>query len=455
MSDPLKDLIDALHWGDGGGAYPATDPGDPFKDVGLEPNAIPPSEEWNWWYNAYWQTFEGLYDRGTPLYDDLADALEERTLGQTFTVRPPATDNATGLGGVRLIDSDITVNLGIHSAYDGRHVYVAEAAQVDAFQARTGASAWAVEPTGADIVGLAADGAFVWSVTADDEVALQNVLTGALLDSAATSVTLLGQGTANGLNAAWSEDGDAHVYLYNWDGVNVSELGNYDHGGAGTYVVLACDDRHVYIGGGAGTGNFQIRAIRWSDQLAEWSFEFPTTAFPTVNGLATDGEILYVAASPQTLASPYEGTANLWALNAKTGALLHWANVGGGSTLYGIAIDDRYLVLQVGVAPGTMILVAREALNFAGGPEYSGSGTDHVGASLVELYDLAESSAGTPFASVFSNTPCDGRSILVKRVSGSDHIYQRIAYRHETLDYYVHDPEDVKRRAHMAALRTR
>lgn len=346
------------NWASGGGAYPNADPGSGVRDVGFKPKDYPtagpggviPAEDHNFLWRLGMEMLSWVRDFIAREYADVAEGIASTTnVSQLFRVYPPiagmydrgaelfnVSGTATGGGAIQ---SPIT---------DGEQIYYWSGSPPQILVAADpidGSEIWESSAVTTAFRSIAADGAFVYAtMTGAGEPGLRrwNRSTGAFSSSGGTEYNcpeLVTNGEfAVGVGGSL---GAGNVTV--WSGIQgtITQDGAYNTGSSALYAA-AIDHEYAFAGGVRNTND--VWAVRLSDRVNVWSTAFATTTAPTVYGIATDGDHVFVVTDQVTLTAG--GSANLFVLSRVNGAVQWTGNLAGGADLInGVAVDDRYLYI--------------------------------------------------------------------------------------------------------------
>lgn len=397
------DLTD-LRWEPASGDQ--AEPTEGQKDDGWAVNQKVPSKELNWrWAQQYllltW--LAGLVLREFSTVREGIAAVAE--LG-TFRVRQ-TVDNASARGAQKVF----TDTQGTSGAVaitcmctDGSLIFYAQGSEIHAAHPGTGAHVWTYDTNANTVLGIATDGYRVYVGRdiddTDEELEALDPATGTR-QAATTSATAVSAVAANGAKLVAAIGNSAYIYTVN--PTSLVNDGNLSHTAA--IYAVAIDDTTAYVGGVRGTDSKDLRAVSLATQAEQWSVALPTTAAPVVNGIAMDGETIYVVTDSVTTAG---GTASLFAHGPLGGETL-WDTLGGFNHDR-VYVDDHY-VLAVRDNGDSFMVHRRDGVTFG----IFGSGTmsevwglDPVAAIVTNgVYDFNRIYLGYPTRIVQAATVTD------------------------------------------------
>ena len=339
-----------MRWEPPGGDQ--TEPTEGKKDDGWPVDALVPSTELNWQWAKRYDFINWLQQVAIREFSTLEEAIAATSVPDTFRVHAPEAGNEaraatafnrSGSGSGSVIDL----------VADGERIYYAQAGEVYAANPADGTDHgdWSTNPydpaLAGNVTALACDGrylyiCYIYNATASwHEVHTVNLATGvglASTDQIGTSDYIAAR--ANG--AYFVALSSSKIIVYSVGAVGVlTYQGTSDHGAA--LAAVAIDDMYAYIGGTQGTGSFDVRRVKLSDQVASWSIALPTTSAPSINAIWTDGDLIYVATDLVTTTAAWGSvSASIFALNKLTGATV-WVNSSLATDIDWLAGDDRWL----------------------------------------------------------------------------------------------------------------
>lgn len=311
------------------------------KDDGWATNQKVPSKELNWRWAKQYELLTYLADALIRAFDGISEGIETVSVGDAFRVLHPV-DNSQ-IRGAHKAFSDTQGQSGATTiscaCTDGLYIYYAQGTNVHAANADTGVHEWSHTSNDGSVKCIATDGYRVYvgrdtDGTGDELEALDPA--DGTVEASLASATAISALAANGdqLAAVISQS----VYIYTVNASSLSADGSYAHGAA--INAVAIDDQCCYIGGARGTGSFDLRSIKLDTQTAQWSIALPTTAAPTINGIATDGETIAVVTDSVTTSS---GTASLFVHSRDSAALWDALPTWNHDRVY---MDDNYIVVM-------------------------------------------------------------------------------------------------------------
>jgi hypothetical protein len=244
----------------------------------------------------------------------------------------------------------------IQPCTDGGYVYYlggTAQAYIVAANPATGAEVYEANDIGVGLSAICSDGGYVYVQTVDSgfKGIYRMLRTDGTQDGSTTTPTYYScdRLVANGAYCVGiSPSGNpGYAVFYSSIQQTIAEDGIVATGSAGLNAV-AIDSDQCYVGG---TRNYDVwaftlstRAYAWGGGVLGWTA--PTSSAITVQGIAADGNRVYVASDRQALSAG--GSANLFCVDRVSGQTL-WSfdvAVPGALTaldLEGIAVDDQYL----------------------------------------------------------------------------------------------------------------
>lgn len=331
---------DEITWGESGSPEQHTKPTGTMPDGWVNAQQHPYDEE-NWLNRAMIRVIKWMSAAYVREFSTLSEGIDEVAAPRCFRVHPPAAGERARLA--QVFDTEGTGGAVSVTAVctDGERIYYAQGDTVYATSPASLTDDWSFTPvSGVNVVDLWTDGRWVYAlVTYDasgDEIWSIDCETGGEVyySTALASPT----GTAIRANGEYLTilQGN-YCRVYNGLSGTPSYQGQADHTAA--INALAMDAARAYIGGTQGTDSKDVRGITLSTQSAVWSVALPTTATPTVNAIATDGEYVYVGTN---LVAVTGGNAQLFCLSAWKG--LHvWTMPDESTNINRVAVDDRYV----------------------------------------------------------------------------------------------------------------
>jgi hypothetical protein len=283
-------------------------------------------------------------------WSDVAEGIAETTASQLFRVYPPAAGMYERA--VELFNVATTASTGGNATYirtDGEQIYYVGGSPpqlIIAADPADGSELWESSPAVASAHrNICTDGGFVYSVTTGGAPA------GLLRYSRSTGAYDTNGGTdynntvlvTNGeycIGVDGSVAGAGKITF--WSGIQgtITQAASYYDTTSAGLIAAAIGDTQCYVGGTRAT--YDVWCVRLSDRATRWRTTLATTIAPTVRGIATDGDHVFVATDLVALTAG--GSANLFVLNKQNGTVQWNASLAGGGDLRnGIAVDDRYL----------------------------------------------------------------------------------------------------------------
>lgn len=334
----LPDIFD-IRWNTGPGAEMKTEPAEGEKDTGWAYKDKVPYEILNWLWNKYYEFLDWIFDQVPREFSSVKEGIDESADLALFRVRQTVS-NAS----LRCAHKVFTDTQGTGGAVSiscmcicGRRIYYAQGANVYAADPEDGSNLWSHTTNSLTVNCIYTDGYRVYvgrdtGTGAEIEALDPSDGTVKATVESASSIAAL---AANGVKLVVAYG--SNIEVFSIAATSLTSDGTYGHGA--TVVAVAVDDRHAYIGGSRGTGNFDLRAISLSTRTAQWSVALPTTATPTINGIATDGEVVYAVTDDVTTSG---GSASLFAHGTINGEAI-WDGLSGDDN-YRVYVDDHYIV---------------------------------------------------------------------------------------------------------------
>jgi hypothetical protein len=337
--------------------YGTTDPSSQ-RAAGWAPSEVPASEEFNFLQKMWGEEFTWLLGYLAREWADINEATpSSMSIGELFAVVPPTggasargsaifsgvSSGATGGGYIYYLNTDGEFGYYVSGGGTVNRTHIVKFDMSDGSLIKE-AQAY----SGNVISALAVDGSAVFTMGANAANTGLSRWARADLSGPTTVGTEYGCSklAANGYHAAATgpNSGAGKVVVYSDINGTIAEDGSYDTGSSALGSVDV-DAENAYTGGARST--YDVWSVVLSSRALNWRITLPTSTTPTVSGVATDGDMVYVSSTRETLTAG--GSANLYCLDRMTGAVLWSADIGSGSSdLNNLALDDKYLYTDDG-----------------------------------------------------------------------------------------------------------
>jgi outer membrane protein assembly factor BamB len=337
--------LEDLHWNDGGTPETKTEPNESKKDGGFIYKGIPPYDEFNWrWYWEYqfWAWIDAIVPR---IFSTLKEGIDVVASPRLFRVHPPAGGMKARADQVFSVQGTLGAYAVTDGATDGRRVYYLQSTGPGSGKCygadpEDGSLDWTYDLS-YPIDAVAADGrnVYICSGEATRNVVSINRTTGAEIGYATIAYGTGFDACANGdyLVVCHSQYTDFFDNL----GGTPNNTGTVARSATANNYACAIDALKVYVGGTRGTDSYDVYAYLLSSRATSWQVALPTTGTATINAIATDGDLVYVATDRIALTAG--GDACLFVLSARNGSLLWTYDLGSGVNLDYIAHDDLWI----------------------------------------------------------------------------------------------------------------
>jgi hypothetical protein len=346
---------DSCNWADGGSAYPSTDPGSSKRAVGFKPlnNPTPgdgdiiPAEDHNFLWRLGMEMLSWVRDFIPREWSDVSEGIANTTASQLFKVFSP-------IAGIRrrgslAYSAPVTASTG--GVYgigctDGEQLYYRSGLTneiIVAADPTDGSEIWENDPDSQSISGLTTDGGYVYYTTSNvaaPGLRRLNRSTGAY-DTAGGTTYNVNRLVTNGEYCAGIDGSVGNGNVTVWSGIQgtIAEDGQYNTTSPNLTDIAICNT-DAYVCGARST--YDIWRVSLGTLSGSGFATLPTvTATPAINGIATDGNMVYVVIDRTALAAPYTGNANLFVYSLG-GSLAHVMDVTTANLDY-VAVDDMYL----------------------------------------------------------------------------------------------------------------
>lgn len=345
MSERVDRPADALKvgWRTDAGGNPILEPNGSKRADGWAFEEQWPHQEANWQLKLHGDLWLWLYDFLPREWLDLKQGIDGHVTPQRFVVTRPASGN---LWRGFTIFSEVTQSTFAPKwvVTDGRRIYyidanvAVEGQNVVAMDPEDGAQLWTQAKVTTELVGLAADGARVYtSEDGQNGVDVRNPSTGAISAHGGTQGELRFLAT-NGEHLI----GEFNQFIYFLDtlaGTPV-ETGSVDYGAPVFDTTI--DAFRAYVTGDQAAASGLFRSYNLFSRLLQWSVDPPTTAQPDGRALATDGDYIYAGTTNATLSAG--GDVNLFVMDVHTGRIVGQYEIGTNSDdVVKLAVDDKFL----------------------------------------------------------------------------------------------------------------
>jgi hypothetical protein len=339
---------DKVEWRTNPAGNPILTPSGSKRADGFPNKGVPPSQEENWRYKLYGDVYLWLDQLVAREWADVREGLQNTAaIGDLFKVYGTASGPVTrGTSIFNVTGTAATGGSCVDICTDGEQFYYYSGSpnfvSIIAGNPLDGAELWEYPITTGAARALHCDGLYIYYVNNNAGVPglqVHNRTTGAFVRTGGieynmTQIRANGQIVA-GINPAGNPN---RVVRYTGLATTVTEAtvtsGNTSN------LAVAVDADQIYVGGSRGAG---ADIYAYTNALGSvWNTTLPTVAPPTINAIAADGNVVYVATNSQTYTG--FGLINLWALDRLTGSILWFANAGNSNkSLWYLAVDHRYL----------------------------------------------------------------------------------------------------------------
>lgn len=343
---------DKCNWASGGSAYPNADPGAPVRDVGYKPKDYPvagagaviPAEDHNFLWRLGMEMLSWLRDFVPREWTELSEGIAATTYRGTFRVVPSGASKLSARLSKAWAKTSIASGVGNPSdiCTDGARVYYYAGTgneYIVAMDAATTATKWVIQTPGNAVVAMTTDGYKVYSVSGAGNPGLlqRDVADGGNATAGTTTEYGHVKLRANGLTCCGiaGNNGPGFVDMFDvdppalrWSVDTTSPQLN----------ALALDQQYVYVGGSR-IGGSDVWAYDTVSGAPLWQSAVDANAPPSLNGICTDGDYVYVATDTfATVAGP---NRNVFCFERLTGNLLWSLDLGGNMS--DCAVDQDYL----------------------------------------------------------------------------------------------------------------
>lgn len=411
--NPRPSNSDKIQWP--AATYGTADPSSQ-RAAGWAPNEVPDAEEFNFLQKMWGEEFVWNLGYLAREWADLHEASpSSMSVGELLAVVPPTTGaNARGSAVFSGVSSGATGGGNIyHLCTDGEFGYYvsggggASQTRIVKFAMASGSLlAQAEAYSGNTISSLAVDSSAVFTMGANAADTGLTRRKRSDLSSPTSAGSEYGciRMVANGyhLAAIAPNSGVGKVVVYSNINGTISEDGTYDT--SSNMHAVAIDAENCYIGGVRST--YDVWAIVLTSRAHTWRTILPTSSTPTVDGIAADGDHVYVSTDRVGLTAG--GSANLHCLDRMTGAVLWSADIGSGSSdLTGLSLDDKYLY----TGDGTTVFQIDKCTT--GVVQHMAAGTGLVYENVADGVSLLTTGATIATFSRFWTHP-QGRKLFVR-----------------------------------------
>jgi len=356
---PRPANADKVDWQNG--TYGATDPA-AQRVAGWADNEVPAAEEFNWLFELWGDFQMWLEDTNARVWSDVYEGIAAAANLDLFRVMPAATIQPRGTQVFKITGTGGGGTAVAQPCTDGEQIYYRSVSYIVGCSPADGAEIFDASDLAVGFSAICTDGKYVYAMTVDSGVTGLYAMgrdDGAEVDSAGSEYGCT-RIAANGEYCAGIDPTTKAGYVVVYSGIQsaIVEDGTFDTGSADLRAI-AIDETQCYVGGTQST--YDVWAVDLATHAKAWQITLPLTSAPGVEGIAADGNRVYVATDYKTLTAgglyssvtPAAGGANLFCLDRVSGALL-WSMAvqdAEGATIYsleGITTDGKY-VYVVGI----------------------------------------------------------------------------------------------------------
>jgi len=343
----------ACNWADGGGAYPSTDPGSSKRAAGFKPKDNPtpgdgdiiPAEDHNFLWRLGMEMLSWVRDFIPREWSDVSEGIANTTASQLFKVFSPIA--GIRRRGALAYSAPVTASTG--GVYgigctDGEQLYYRSGLtneMIVSADPTDGSHNWENDPDSQTISALTTDGGYVYYTTSNvaaPGLRRLNRSTGAYQTAGGTTYNV-NRLVTNGEYCVGIDGSIGNGNVTVWSGIQgtIAEDGQYNTTSANLSDV-AITNTTAFVCGSRST--YDIWKVSLGTLSGSGFAALPTvTTTPAVNGIATDGSMVYVVIDRTALTAG--GSANLFVYSVE-GQLLHTMDITTNNLDY-VAVDDMYL----------------------------------------------------------------------------------------------------------------